>query len=582
MAAISIFAVDAAPNIRKHARGAVAAVALWASLVLGGATKAGFLADTVLQLLAVGLIVVLLLTPPQGRTADHKRQMAVAFAILLVFVLSICIQLVPLPPELWMKLPGRSRWAELPGLAGEHWRPLSLAPEMTRLALVSLIPPIVIFWATATSGLASRRVLVASVVIFASFSAMLGLAQVAQGPESALRPFEVTNRTEAVGMFANRNHFAALLYSAIVLMFPWAAVASTDLVEAMGSRRGISTGVILAAIAAFTLIVVLMSGQAISRSRAGIALTALAVIGGALLTMAIHRGGKLHAARVPLAAVLLALVFALQFTLYRNLERFDFDPFADARVPYAQNTLTAALELFPFGAGVGSFVEVYGSFERLRDVHQTFANRAHNDFLEGWLELGLPGIIVLGLFVVWYLSRCVSIWRAQEAWGEPLDRMIVRAAALVVLLLVAHSFVDYPLRTGAMSALFAMCCGLLIPVPHPPRQESLAAERQQHELRARSAHRREPPSLKAAPVVQVREPALTPPPLPRTSPEPVSAKPPKLSVAPDRRWGDDMQWPEQWKSGTGDGQGAAGTTSKKSWEEAVEKLAERKPPKGEG
>ena len=44
----------------------------------------------------------------------------------------------------------------------------------------------------------------------------VGLFQVAGGPESPLRYFEITNPTEAVGFFANRNHFAALLYCLIL------------------------------------------------------------------------------------------------------------------------------------------------------------------------------------------------------------------------------------------------------------------------------------------------------------------------------------------------------------------------------
>jgi hypothetical protein len=43
------------------------------------------------------------------------------------------------------------------------------------------------------------------------WSACSWLLQVAQGPR-LLRLFAVTNLSEAVGFFANRNHFAALLF----------------------------------------------------------------------------------------------------------------------------------------------------------------------------------------------------------------------------------------------------------------------------------------------------------------------------------------------------------------------------------
>ena len=60
--------------------------------------------------------------------------------------------------------------------------------------------------------------------------AFLGILQVAQGPTSALRFYQFTNPNEAVGFFANRNHFAALVNVLILLTAAWA-------VEAGGSAR---------------------------------------------------------------------------------------------------------------------------------------------------------------------------------------------------------------------------------------------------------------------------------------------------------------------------------------------------------
>ncbi len=48
-------------------------------------------------------------------------------------------------------------------------------------------------------------------------SALLGLLQLANGPGSSLYFYEETNRTEAVGFFANRNHFAAMIYCITVM-----------------------------------------------------------------------------------------------------------------------------------------------------------------------------------------------------------------------------------------------------------------------------------------------------------------------------------------------------------------------------
>ena len=74
------------------------------------------------------------------------------------------------------------------------------------------------------------------------------------------------------------------------------------------------------------------------------------------------------------------------------MERFAQDPLKDARIPFTRNTLEAAEAFIPFGAGMGSFVQVYGMFEKPEDaLAGVFANRAHNDLAELWLETGRHG-----------------------------------------------------------------------------------------------------------------------------------------------------------------------------------------------
>src|SRR5215213_4648986 len=46
------------------------------------------------------------------------------------FAAVILLQLVPIPPDIWLALPGRSRYAEAAAAGGfaQPWRPLSLTP----------------------------------------------------------------------------------------------------------------------------------------------------------------------------------------------------------------------------------------------------------------------------------------------------------------------------------------------------------------------------------------------------------------------------------------------------------------------
>lgn len=466
---------------------ALCAVVLVASLFLGGGTRSGFMGDVVLQLIAIPVLLIALARwVPYPRGTPGRGSAHLALLICGLVVALPALQLIPMPPEVWSRLAGRNVVGaafafidrELP------WMPLSMAPRATWLALLSFIPIVAVFVATVQTGYAGRRALSLTVIGFACFSVFYGLLQVAQGPASPLRLFAFTNATEAVGLFANRNHYAALLYCALLLMAPWAAAASADL-AATSRRRGYPTAVIVAAIASFTIIIMLLSAQIMARSRAGLALAILAIVAALLLPMTLSRrssdaGGT---GRILVLAVILAFIFAGQYALDRLLERFDTDAFADARLPYARNTLEAAQTHLPFGTGIGSFVSVYGAFEKPADVHRSFANRAHNDLLEALLETGVLGLALFSMFVLWLAARALALLRSHVRPDERIDALLARAAMIATVLLIVHSLADYPLRTGAIAALFAFFCGLLIP---PPPGASTAAAASMPDWHART------------------------------------------------------------------------------------------------
>src|SRR5262249_18517024 len=135
-----------------------------------------------------------------------------------------------------------------------------------------------------------RRRLSLVLVAFGVVAAFLGLLQLAQGTHSALRFFAVTNRTEAVGFFANRNHFAAQMYSLLLV----AAVWSIDIGFAAGlrgDRRIFEARSIIAVTASFLVIVILLAAEAMARSRAGMALTMVSLAGACALLFSNRREG---------------------------------------------------------------------------------------------------------------------------------------------------------------------------------------------------------------------------------------------------------------------------------------------------
>jgi O-antigen ligase len=522
--------------MRVSAPFVLCASVLAACIVLGGGTRPGFLSDVVVQLAAIPLLAVSV-----WRIAaldDLPREVRPALYFCVALSLVPVVQLVPLPPAVWSLLPNRAVASEAFDLIGREpsWMPLSAVPRATWLSLLSLLPAVALFLATALSSYRERRLLSLLVLGLGLVSVFLGLTQVAQGPSSPLRFFEITNPTEAVGFFANRNHFAALLYVLMLLAAAWAINATPALALGSGTSKD-QAGPILGLVAAFTAIVILLAAQAMTRSRAGLGLAVAGLFGAFALAVTNRRSGSgVTPVKMLLGASVVAVVFGVQFALYRVLERFTSDPLEDARLTFARGTLEAASAYMPIGAGMGSFVPVYARFEAADALLPAFANRAHNDFLELWLEAGVAGIVLMALFAAWFAVRCAAVWRRRSPWGRDIDRSLARAATVIIALLCAHSLVDYPLRTAALMGMFAFACGLLIPPPKGGEEENAG------EARARASTIRPfaRPQSPAAPSFVDSGPAFDP--LQASGP----AEPPPRRRG--ERWGDDVEWPEEWRN----------------------------------
>ena len=447
--------------------GLLASGFLVAALFLGGGTRAGFFGDVVLQVVAVALLLVAFWAlanrrePPLGPQA--KRQILVVLAV----VPTICLlQLFP-----WT-------WLHDGSLGGSI--PLSVSTNSTFLAALSALPGIAIFVSVVQLPQSERRRIIIAALVAGIVSVFVGLLQVAQGPQSALRFYTFTNVTEAVGFFANRNHFSALLY--VLFMFATAlAVHAAGIFGVTPWRHKFDRSVILPLVLSVVMVVVLLAAQSYARSRAGLGLTIVALIGGALLSVGASRQSMHGSRKVLFGAILLGVMIGAQFSLYRVLQRFDTDPLEDARLPFARNTFEAAKEYLPFGSGLGTFMPVYNAVLRPTDaLLDKFANRAHNDFLEGLLETGIVGVLLAIAFLLWFVLRAAYVWKRSES--DTLDSLICRAATISIVLLLAHSMVDYPLRTTGLLCIFALCCALLVE-PFPNAWAEANRQSRQHKQR---------------------------------------------------------------------------------------------------
>lgn len=442
------------------------AILLVASIVLGGGTRPGFLSDALLQWSA---LPVLLAVAWNWSARPRGGAVTLGLVICAALIAVPLLQVIPLPPELWTRLPMRGDISRVYELIEQPlpWASLSVASHLTVLSALSLLPPLALFLAVLVADARERRILALCLLVVGIASVALGLLQLAQGEFSPLRFYAVTNPYDAVGFFANRNHFAALVYCLLPLAVAW--LPSTYPGTAAQSRAAFERPAVpeyVTAAAVAGALAIFIAGEAMARSRAGLLLTILAIAGCILIAApSWSRGGRSKTStRLLFGALAVASLFTVQFAFYRVIERFTADPLADGRVSFGRNTLIAAKSYFPTGAGVGTFTVVYPQFPRIEDESvNAFANRAHNDYFEAGLESGVLAGAVLILFLVWYAGRLSEIWRRGKQSHADLDLRLARAASIVVALLLAHSLLDYPLRTGALMAVMAMSCAFLIP-----------------------------------------------------------------------------------------------------------------------
>ncbi len=392
------------------------------SVLLGGGTHAGFIGDVIVQLLSIPLIALSLWSFSSFSGLNERQRGGILlfnYAIIIILI----IQLLPLPFEVPAIGGALSTRAADLGMLGQKnlWTTVSLTPQATWAAAASLVVPAAVFFGTLQLNLRHRLALAWLLLALGGVSLLLGFLQMAQGPGSNLRFYDVTNPQEAVGLFANRNHFAAHLYVTLVLAATWYAttVGQTLKTKALGSRS------MLWSTAAAVFLVSVMAGLAMARSRAGMFL-AIVGLAGIILMMLRQQNdrdvgsvrSRLTAGRMFMLAAIFGLFFAVQFGLGSVLSRLEVDPLEDLRVTLAGTTFEAALRSLPFGTGLGSFVSVYAAVEKDGDVFAGFANRAHNDFVEILLETGLFGLILLVAFLFWFFPKAYSVWRKRKSNGH--------------------------------------------------------------------------------------------------------------------------------------------------------------------
>jgi O-antigen ligase len=421
---------------------------LVASLVFGGATSQGLISESVPELMSLPLLALAL-----PRAMPFLKTYPSALALVVGVIALPCLQLIPVPPELWKALPGRDFVAEIltTAQAPISWRPISLIPSETWRALLSVLPAVAIFLAILSLGRDARRRLLLIALAIGVASALLGMLQVlAGGPYF----YTFTNPGTAVGFFANHNHLAALEYA----LLPLGAAA---LAETQTPSPAILVA-ILGAVASALLFALTLTSSRSALVLGGISVAATLAF---VLTPELTVLGRRRSLGLIAAFALALLPIAIGFGLLSIFTRFGKQDLAYLRDIIAANTWAGLKSYFPVGAGLGTFPSVYPLHERVADLILDLVNRAHNDGLETLLEGGAGSLLLLLGFIAWLGASTFRAFAREDA----VKGRQARAGVIAMWLLLIHSLWDYPLRTIALETLFCFCAALQFAPPAPRR-----------------------------------------------------------------------------------------------------------------
>jgi len=374
-------------------------------------------------------------------------------------------QLIPLPPSIWIELPGRQIFADIANIAGieQPWRPLTLSPSRTLNSLFSLAVPMAAMMLYLNLDRSYRERVILVIIILCTISALWAIFQI-MGPEQGpLYLYRITNFGTGVGLFANRNHQAVMLATSIVMLGWYAASMQPNAERA-----------VLKFYSCLATIFVFIPLLFVTGSRAGLVLMMPALIlalffvyfGNYHAGQSSKKGGnrlsstKLFSDRRMILVLGVAAItgMAVSSILLSRSLAFDRllngDEVAELRVQLLPTLFTMLKDYLPWGSGFGSFEHVYKIYEPRELLMPSYLNQAHNDWLQYPIEGGAPAILVAMAAFFWFIVKFGTLVKNWTRSSYTKYRVLMCVAA--ILFLLAASVGDYPLRVPSIIAIFAV------------------------------------------------------------------------------------------------------------------------------
>ncbi len=339
--------------------------------------------------------------------------------------------------------------------------PWSLAPYQSLRGLWIWLAVVGLFYLSIRSTGAPEGALRLSLglVLLGAASGVLGVGGFFSDLQGAHG--QTSDALRATGSFGNPNHYAAfqsMLLLSSLGFFAWlrerAHRTPTRLPHGRANEGGLAT---IAGLA----ILLLALGLLLSLSRSGIAFALL----GSFAFVALTRDPSRSRRASVRALVALALAIggvAVWIGVEPLVSRFaglgDEWEREATRIQVWSDSLPAVRDYWLTGSGLSSFRYVGARYRSFGG--SIYYSWAHNDYLQLGIELGLPGLLLLG----WLGAAVVRAARRVRSALEP-DRSLKAlhaGFASAVVAMALHSLTDFSLHLPANLALFGVLLGAVV------------------------------------------------------------------------------------------------------------------------
>ncbi len=284
---------------------------------------------------------------------------------------------------------------------------------------------------------------------------MAGRGLISDG--SWLSPYQTT-----FGGLVNTNHFALTSVILILLCIQSLTLGLRQMVKEWKSAAGHRSNVLISFLNPLLDLILLdlcFLAFRFANSRSGILLLVIAIVlFFAQIAMSSARNKSSWTAyKFAFAGVMLSVLILSQIPLGSNLDKFDRNRFDWGNRVEAMKVGVNFLKRAPImGTGLGStYVLLPPSMSSAPDGGADWTEY-HNDYIQISNELGIPGIIAIGLLLV-------ILWTCLGSGSQHADRRYyVMAARAIVAVVLIHSLISFPIRVPAIRILTILVVGAAI------------------------------------------------------------------------------------------------------------------------